>query len=112
MEWNGKWYGMEGEFWYGIWKVLRMEWNEKFEKWKGRSSSILPYQLHTYCVYENLQQITKKYHQTRMRIISHLSVLQCKFLARCDCIVLLRKHQYHVYLHALKLCSFFMFFAM
>ena len=26
MEWNGKWCGMEGEFWYGIWKMLRMEW--------------------------------------------------------------------------------------
>ena len=27
MEWNGKCYEMEGEFWYGIWKMLRMEWN-------------------------------------------------------------------------------------
>ena len=26
MEWNGKWYGMEGKFWYGMWKMLRMEW--------------------------------------------------------------------------------------
>ena len=44
MEWNGKSYGMEGElFWYGIWKMLRMELNGRFEKWSGRSSSILPY---------------------------------------------------------------------
>ena len=25
MEWNGIKNGMEGEFWYGIWKMLRME---------------------------------------------------------------------------------------
>ena len=44
MEWKEKWYGMEGEFWYGIiWKILKMEWNERFEKWNGRSSSVLPY---------------------------------------------------------------------
>ena len=30
MKWNGKWYGMEGEFWYGIWKMLRMEWKIVF----------------------------------------------------------------------------------
>ena len=29
-------------------------------------------------IYHNLQQITK-YYLTRMRIISHFSVLQCKF---------------------------------
>ena len=27
MDWNGKWYGLEGEFWYGILKMLRMEWH-------------------------------------------------------------------------------------
>ena len=43
MEWNGKWDGMEGEFWHGIWKMLRMEWNGRFEKWNGRSSCILLY---------------------------------------------------------------------
>ena len=48
MEWNGKWYGMEGEFWYGIWKMLRMEWNGRFEKWNGRSSSILTTYIQTY----------------------------------------------------------------
>ena len=26
MLWNGKWYRMEREFWYGIRKMLRMEW--------------------------------------------------------------------------------------
>ena len=40
MEWNGKWYGMEGEFWCGIWKMLRMEWIGRFEKWNGKLSSI------------------------------------------------------------------------
>ena len=34
-------------------------------------------------IYQNLQQITKD-HQTRMRMISHFSVLQCKFLACSD----------------------------
>ena len=34
-------------------------------------------------IYQNLQQITKDY-QTRMRMISHFSVLQCKFLACSD----------------------------
>ena len=42
----------------------------------------LPYFLtnYIYSIYQNLQEITK-YYQTRMRIISHFSVLQCKFLA-------------------------------
>ena len=34
MKWNGKWYGMEGEFWYGIWKMLRMEWKVWKIEWK------------------------------------------------------------------------------
>ena len=41
MEWNGKWCGMEVEFCYGIWKMLKMEWNGRFDKWNERSSSIL-----------------------------------------------------------------------
>ena len=51
----------------------------------------LPY-FHTnyvYSVYQNLQQITK-YNLTRMRIISHFSVLLCKFLACFDSIVAFR----------------------
>ena len=40
-------------------------------------------------LFQNLQQITK-YYQTIMRIISRFLVLQCKFLACCDCILLLR----------------------
>ena len=53
----------------------------------------LPY-FHTittllYSMYQNIRQITK-YYQTRMRIISQFPVLQCKFLACCSCIVLLR----------------------
>ena len=35
-----------------------------------------------------------------MRIISHFSVLQCKFLACCDCVVLLRLAS----IHCLRLC--------
>ena len=50
MEWNGKWYGIEGEFWYGIWKMLRMKGIGRFEKWNGRSSSILPYRL---CIFKH-----------------------------------------------------------
>ena len=44
---------------------------------------------HIYNIYQNLQQIAK-YCRTGMRIISHFWVLQCKFLAYCDCIILLR----------------------
>ena len=43
--------GMEGKFLYGIWKMLRMEWNGRFEKWIGRSPSILT----TYTVYMKTQ---------------------------------------------------------
>ena len=32
--WNGKWYGMEGECWYGVCKMLRI--NGRFEKWNER----------------------------------------------------------------------------
>ena len=42
-----------------------------------------------FSIYQKFQQLTT-YYQTRMKIISHFSVLQCKFLACCDCIVLLR----------------------
>ena len=53
------------------WKIWKMEWKVVFHtKYK-------------YSIYQNLQQITKNY-QTRMRIISHFSVMQCEFLARCD----------------------------
>ena len=40
-------------------------------------------------IYQYLQQITKCY-QTIISIISHFLVPQCKFLACCDCILLLR----------------------
>ena len=63
---------------YGIWKMLRMEWNGRFDKWNGKSSSILVYRR-----YQNLQQITK-YCRTKMRIVSHFSVLQSKFSACSD----------------------------
>ena len=61
------------------------------EDLKNGMEDRLPY-FHTnyiHSIYQNLQQITK-YYQTGMSIISHFSVLQCKFLACCDCIVLLR----------------------
>ena len=85
MLWNGKWYEMEGEFWNGIWKMLRMEWKVRKMEWK-----IVFHTNYIYGtgIYQNLQQITMCY-QTRMRIIDHFSVLQCKFLACCDRIVLL-----------------------
>ena len=90
MEWNRMENGMEGEFCYGIWKMLRMERNGRFENWNGRSSTILTtFRPTVGPVYQNLQQITENY-QTRMRIISHFAVLQGEFLACCDCIVLLR----------------------
>ena len=78
MEWNGKWYGMEGKFWYEIWKMLRMEWKIWKKEWK-----IVFHTNFIYSIYQNLQQSTKDY-GTRMRIISHFSVLQCKFLACSD----------------------------
>ena len=34
---------MERKFRYGIWKMP--EWNERFQEWNGRQSSILPYQI-------------------------------------------------------------------
>ena len=55
------------------------------EDLKNGMEDRLPY-FHTnyiYSIYQNLPQITK-YYQTRMRIISHFSVLQCKFLACSD----------------------------
>ena len=41
MEWNGK------EI--SVWNMedAEMEWNERFQEWNGRQSSILPYQFHT-----------------------------------------------------------------
>ena len=46
MEWNGKWNGTE----ILVWNMenARMEWNERFQEWNGRQSSILPYQFHTW----------------------------------------------------------------
>ena len=41
MEWKMVWNG--GEFWYGIWNMLRIEWKGRFEKWNGSLSSILAY---------------------------------------------------------------------
>ena len=38
MKWNRKWNGTE----ILVWKMP--EWNERFQEWKGRISSILPYQ--------------------------------------------------------------------
>ena len=45
MVWNGKWNGTE----ISVWNMedARMEWNERFEEWNGRQSSILPYQFHS-----------------------------------------------------------------
>ena len=45
MEWNGKWNGTE----ISVWNMedATMEWNERFQEWNGRQSSILPYQFHT-----------------------------------------------------------------
>ena len=85
-----------------------MEWKDNFgmeygrcSKWNGMEDfkklmvDRLPY-VHTNYIYsigtglyQNLQQIIK-YYQTIMRIISRFLVLQCKFLACCDCILLLR----------------------
>ena len=45
MEWNGKWNGMEISL--RNMEDARMEWNERFQEWNGRQSSILPYQFHT-----------------------------------------------------------------
>ena len=81
MEWKEN-FGME----YG----RCSEWNG-MEDLKNGTEDRLSY-FHTnyiYSMYQNLQQTTK-YYQTKMRIISHFSVLQCKFLACCDCIVLFR----------------------
>ena len=41
MEWN------ETEI--SVWNMedARMEWNERFQEWNGRQSSLLPYQFHT-----------------------------------------------------------------
>ena len=41
MKWNGKWYGMEREFCVEYGRCS--EWNGRFGKLNGRSSSILPY---------------------------------------------------------------------
>ena len=60
------------------------EWNG-MEDLKNGMEGRRPY-FHTNCkysIYQNLQQITKNY-QTIMRIINHISVLQCEFLACCD----------------------------
>ena len=43
MLWNGKSYGMEGEFWNGIWKMLRMEWKIWKMEWKFVSHSNYTY---------------------------------------------------------------------
>ena len=75
MEWK-KNFGME----YG----RCSEWN-RMENLKNEMEGRLPYfrTNYKYSIYPNLQQITKNY-LTRMRIISHFSVLQCEFLACCD----------------------------
>ena len=60
------------------------EWNG-IKNLKNGMEDRLPY-FHTnyiYSIYQNAQQITKDY-RTRMRIISHFSVLQCKFLVCSD----------------------------
>ena len=41
MEWNGT------EILVWNMEDARMEWNERFQEWNGRQSSILPYQFHT-----------------------------------------------------------------
>ena len=45
MEWKMEWNGTEISVW--IMEDARMEWNERFQEWNGRQSSILPYQFHT-----------------------------------------------------------------
>ena len=66
-----------------------MEWKEIVLVWSmedaqnGMEWKIVFHTNYMYSVYQNLQQITKFY-QTRMRIISHFSVLLCKFLACSD----------------------------
>ena len=55
MLWNGKWYGMEGKFWYGIWKMLRVEWNA-MEDLKNGKEDRLPY-FHTHLIYSNLRKL-------------------------------------------------------
>ena len=45
MEWKMEWNGTEISEW--SMEDARMEWNERFQKWNGRQSSILPYQFHT-----------------------------------------------------------------
>ena len=37
--------GKERKFRHGIWKMP--EWNERFQEWNERQSSILPYKFHT-----------------------------------------------------------------
>ena len=39
------WNGTEISVW--IMEDARMEWNERFQEWNKRQSSILPYQFHT-----------------------------------------------------------------
>ena len=93
MEWKMVWNG---------WRIL--VWNVEdaqngmedlkngMENLKNGMEDGLPYFHINYIdspVCQNLQQNTK-YYQTRMWIISQFSVLQCKFLACCGCIVLLR----------------------
>ena len=57
--------------------MLRMEWKIVFRI------------NHVYILKLTTNYIVS-YYQTRMRIFSHFLVPQCKFLACCDCIVLLR----------------------
>ena len=63
MEWNGKWYEMEREFWYGIWKMLR---RNGMEDLKNETEDRFPYfhtTVTTYTVYtktyNKLQSTTK-----------------------------------------------------
>ena len=76
-----------------------MVWNMEdaqngMEDLKNVMEDRLPYFHINYIQYiskfKNKLQSSVQYYQTGMRIISNFSVLQCKFLACCDCIVLLR----------------------
>ena len=78
MEWNRMENRMEWKENLGMEYGRCSEWNGK-EDLKNAIKDRLPYS----SIHQNLQQITK-YYQTRMRIISHFSVLQCKFLACGD----------------------------
>ena len=79
MEWKMVWNGRRILVW------IMEDAQNGMEDLKNGMEDRLPY-FHTnyiYSIHQNAQQITKDY-RTRMRIISHFSVLQCKFLACSD----------------------------